>query len=199
MIVSHDSGFLDTVCTDIIHYETRKLVHYKVRCGTVVLRGRYGGGTGGRCGSGAGSGACCCARNPCSRLLAFQFPPPCQLPALPSTSDLCAVPRPSPSPANLYRPLPIVPRLVVPLQGNLAALVAVRPEARTYYELSAATLRFKFPDPGFLDGIKGKTQAIAKMTNVRAGATGGGLVGLVGEAGRAAGGRMQGRVPARGQ
>ena len=31
MIVSHDSGFLDNVCTDIIHYETRKLVHYKVR------------------------------------------------------------------------------------------------------------------------------------------------------------------------
>lgn len=31
MIVSHDSGFLDNVCTDIIHYEIRKLVHYKVK------------------------------------------------------------------------------------------------------------------------------------------------------------------------
>jgi energy-coupling factor transporter ATP-binding protein EcfA2 len=30
VVVSHDSGFLDNVCTDIIHYETRKLVHYKV-------------------------------------------------------------------------------------------------------------------------------------------------------------------------
>eukprot|EP00897_Mesotaenium_endlicherianum_P003141 jgi/Mesen1/2855/ME000174S02107 len=29
MIVSHDSGFLDNVCTDIIHYEKRKLKHYK--------------------------------------------------------------------------------------------------------------------------------------------------------------------------
>jgi len=29
MIVSHDSGFLDTVCTGIIHYETRKLKKYK--------------------------------------------------------------------------------------------------------------------------------------------------------------------------
>jgi elongation factor 3 len=29
MIVSHDSGFLDNVCTDIIHYESRKLVLYK--------------------------------------------------------------------------------------------------------------------------------------------------------------------------
>ena len=29
IIVSHDSGFLDAVCTDIIHYEKRKLVRYK--------------------------------------------------------------------------------------------------------------------------------------------------------------------------
>ena len=25
LIVSHDSGFLDTVCTDILHYENKKL------------------------------------------------------------------------------------------------------------------------------------------------------------------------------
>lgn len=29
LIVSHDTGFLDTVCTDIIHYENKKLVFYK--------------------------------------------------------------------------------------------------------------------------------------------------------------------------
>ncbi|KAK9647288.1 [NU+] prion formation protein 1 [Aspergillus fumigatus] len=29
LIVSHDSGFLDEVCTDIYHYEGKKLVHYK--------------------------------------------------------------------------------------------------------------------------------------------------------------------------
>jgi elongation factor 3 len=28
LIVSHDSGFLDAVCTDILHYEQKKLVHY---------------------------------------------------------------------------------------------------------------------------------------------------------------------------
>ena len=28
LIVSHDSGFLDEVCTDIYHYEAKKLVHY---------------------------------------------------------------------------------------------------------------------------------------------------------------------------
>lgn len=30
MVVSHDSGFLDNVCTGIIHYENRKLKHYVV-------------------------------------------------------------------------------------------------------------------------------------------------------------------------
>ena len=30
MVVSHDSGFLDNVCTGIIHYENRKLKHYRV-------------------------------------------------------------------------------------------------------------------------------------------------------------------------
>lgn len=30
MVVSHDSGFLDHVCTGIIHYENRKLKHYQV-------------------------------------------------------------------------------------------------------------------------------------------------------------------------
>lgn len=29
IIVSHDSGFLDHVCTDIVHYESRQLVRYK--------------------------------------------------------------------------------------------------------------------------------------------------------------------------
>lgn len=29
LIVSHDSGFLDYVCTDIIHYENKKLAYYK--------------------------------------------------------------------------------------------------------------------------------------------------------------------------
>ena len=29
LIVSHDSGFLDEVCTDIYHYEQKKLAHYK--------------------------------------------------------------------------------------------------------------------------------------------------------------------------
>lgn len=79
MIVSHDSGFLDNVCTHIVHYENRKLKTYK---------------------------------------------------------------------------------------GNLSKFVEQRPEARAYYELSATQFTFKFPEPGFLEGVKSKDKAILKMANV---------------------------------
>jgi elongation factor 3 len=69
MIVSHDSSFLDFVCTNILHYENRKL--------------------------------------------------------------------------RLYR-------------GNLSEFVKQKPEARSYYELSASPISFKFPEPGFLEGVKTK-------------------------------------------
>ncbi|KAK9830243.1 hypothetical protein WJX72_010523 [[Myrmecia] bisecta] len=38
MVVSHDSGFLDNVCTDIIHYEGRKLRKYKGNLSEFVKR-----------------------------------------------------------------------------------------------------------------------------------------------------------------
>ncbi|KAJ9294595.1 hypothetical protein DTO271G3_6863 [Paecilomyces variotii] len=78
LIVSHDSGFLDEVCTDIYHYEQKKLVCYK---------------------------------------------------------------------------------------GNLADFVKVKPEAKSYYTLSASNVQFKFPAPGILSGIKSQTRAILRMTN----------------------------------
>lgn len=79
LIVSHDSGFLDEVCTDIYHYEQKKLVAYK---------------------------------------------------------------------------------------GNLADFVKVKPEAKTYYTLSASNVHFKFPPPGILSGIKSNTRAILRISNV---------------------------------
>lgn len=80
LIVSHDSGFLDNVTTDIYHYEPgKKLGHFK---------------------------------------------------------------------------------------GNLAAFVKVRPEAKSYYTLSASQVQFKFPPPGILSGVKSNTQAVIRMTNV---------------------------------
>ncbi|KAK5991186.1 [NU+] prion formation protein 1 [Cladobotryum mycophilum] len=80
LIVSHDSGFLDNVTTDIYHYEpNKKLASYK---------------------------------------------------------------------------------------GNLAAFVNLRPEAKSYYTLSASQVQFKFPPPGILTGVKSQTRAIIRMTNV---------------------------------
>ncbi|KAF0268414.1 hypothetical protein FOG51_01172 [Hanseniaspora uvarum] len=38
LIVSHDTGFLDTVCTDIIHYENKKLAYYKGNLHDFVLQ-----------------------------------------------------------------------------------------------------------------------------------------------------------------
>ena len=43
MIVSHDSGFLDAVCSNIIHYEGRKLRLYRVRSRQSCIFTRVGG------------------------------------------------------------------------------------------------------------------------------------------------------------
>jgi elongation factor 3 len=78
LIVSHDSGFLDAVCTDIYHYEQKKLVCYK---------------------------------------------------------------------------------------GNLADFVRVKPEAKSYYTLTASQVQFKFPPPGILTSVKSNTRSILRMSN----------------------------------
>ncbi|RHY05331.1 hypothetical protein DYB34_007216 [Aphanomyces astaci] len=79
IVVSHDSGFLDNVCTNIIHYEkNRKLKTYV---------------------------------------------------------------------------------------GNMSHFVELRPEAKAYYNLEAATFAFKFPEPGFLADIKNKGKPIIRMNN----------------------------------
>ncbi|KAI8846170.1 mRNA export factor elf1 [Chytridium lagenaria] len=79
LIVSHDSGFLDNVCTNIIHYERKKLVNYR---------------------------------------------------------------------------------------GNLSEFVKMKPEAKSYYTLSTNNLKFTFPPPAFLTGVRSNTKAILYMTNV---------------------------------
>ncbi|KAL9056212.1 MAG: hypothetical protein Q9162_003092 [Coniocarpon cinnabarinum] len=77
LIVSHDSGFLDEVCTDIYHYEPGK----KLRS---------------------------------------------------------------------YR-------------GNLSEFVKIKPEAKSYYTLSATNAGFRFPPPGILSGVKSQTRSILRM------------------------------------
>ena len=78
LIVSHDSGFLDEVCTDIYNYENKKLACYR---------------------------------------------------------------------------------------GNLSELVKIKPEAKSYYTLSASQVQFKFPPPGILTGVKSNTRSILRMTD----------------------------------
>ncbi|KAJ3414488.1 hypothetical protein HDV05_006490 [Chytridiales sp. JEL 0842] len=79
IIVSHDSGFLDNVCTHIIHYERKKLVTYK---------------------------------------------------------------------------------------GNLSHFVKLKPEAKSYYTLTDSQVKFVFPQPSLLTGIRSNTKAILYMKNV---------------------------------
>ncbi|KAJ7072100.1 P-loop containing nucleoside triphosphate hydrolase protein [Mycena amicta] len=76
LIVSHDSGFLDNVTTDVIHYESKKLVYYP---------------------------------------------------------------------------------------GNLSQFVETHPEAKSYYTLAATSVKFSFPPPGSLMGVRSNTRAILKL------------------------------------
>ncbi|KAJ7647104.1 P-loop containing nucleoside triphosphate hydrolase protein [Roridomyces roridus] len=77
LIISHDSGFLDNVTTDIIHYETKKLAYYP---------------------------------------------------------------------------------------GNLSHFVSEHPEAKSYYTLAATSVKFAFPPPGSLMGVRSNTRAILKLS-----------------------------------
>ncbi|ODV86179.1 hypothetical protein CANARDRAFT_27442 [[Candida] arabinofermentans NRRL YB-2248] len=51
-------------------------------------------------------------------------------------------------------------------KGNLAELVKKVPSAKSYYELGASDIEFKFPEPGFLEGVKTKQKAIVKVQNM---------------------------------
>lgn len=51
-------------------------------------------------------------------------------------------------------------------RGNLKAFTEKVPAARSYYELGASELEFKFPEPGFLEGVKTKAKAIVRVSNM---------------------------------
>jgi ABC-type glutathione transport system ATPase component len=51
-------------------------------------------------------------------------------------------------------------------KGNLSEFVKQVPAAKSYYELEAASLKFRFPTPGLLDGISSKEKPICKLSNV---------------------------------
>lgn len=51
-------------------------------------------------------------------------------------------------------------------RGSLSEFVKKVPSARSYYELSASDMEFKFPEPGFLEGVKTKAKAIIRVSNM---------------------------------
>ncbi|DAA75590.1 TPA_exp: Uncharacterized protein A8136_1664 [Trichophyton benhamiae CBS 112371] len=51
-------------------------------------------------------------------------------------------------------------------RGDLTALVKRVPSARSYFELGASEMEFKFPEPGFLEGVKTKAKAIVRVNKM---------------------------------
>jgi elongation factor 3 len=50
-------------------------------------------------------------------------------------------------------------------KGNLNSYVETHPHARSFFELKASKLKFSFPQPGPIEGIKSKGRALMKMSH----------------------------------
>merc|ERR1712003_247986 len=50
-------------------------------------------------------------------------------------------------------------------KGNLDEFVKKKPAARAYFSFSESKLKFRFPQPGPIEGIRSKGKALMKMTN----------------------------------
>jgi len=51
-------------------------------------------------------------------------------------------------------------------RGNLTEFAKRNPAARSYFELGASELSFRFPEPGFLEGVKTKAKAIVRVNKM---------------------------------
>ena len=49
-------------------------------------------------------------------------------------------------------------------KGNLDEYVKINPDARAYFTLTASKKKFKFPQPGPIEGVKSKGKALMKLT-----------------------------------
>ncbi|KAK3273173.1 hypothetical protein CYMTET_18576 [Cymbomonas tetramitiformis] len=49
-------------------------------------------------------------------------------------------------------------------KGNLSSFVEKHPEVKSFFEFKATKLKFSFPQPGFIEGVKSKGRALMKMT-----------------------------------
>ena len=53
------------------------------------------------------------------------------------------------------------------VKGNtLTMFVEKYPEKKAYFELSNETMKFAFPEPGFLEGVKSRSKVVLRMTSV---------------------------------
>merc|ERR1711874_185676 len=50
-------------------------------------------------------------------------------------------------------------------KGNLDEFVKIKPSARAYFSLTASKMKFRFPQPGPIEGVKSKGKALMKMSN----------------------------------
>ena len=57
-------------------------------------------------------------------------------------------------------------RRLVHYKGKMSAFVEKQPQSKHYFELASTDLKFVFPDPGRLDGIRTSTQKFLEMENV---------------------------------
>mmetsp|Transcript_20747 Transcript_20747/g.29128 ORF Transcript_20747/g.29128 Transcript_20747/m.29128 type:complete len:776 (-) Transcript_20747:155-2482(-) len=57
-------------------------------------------------------------------------------------------------------------RKLVLYKGHMSEFVQKQPQAKHYFELSTTDLKFVFPDPGRLEGVRTSTQKFLEMENV---------------------------------
>lgn len=50
-------------------------------------------------------------------------------------------------------------------KGNLDEFVKIKPSARSYFSFTESKLKFKFPQPGPIEGVRSKGKALMKMSN----------------------------------
>ena len=50
-------------------------------------------------------------------------------------------------------------------KGNLTEFVRVRPEARAYFEFKATRLKFTFPQPTYIEGVKSRATPLMRVTD----------------------------------
>eukprot|EP00968_Pinguiococcus_pyrenoidosus_P019160 scaffold2036_cov256-Pinguiococcus_pyrenoidosus.AAC.15 len=50
-------------------------------------------------------------------------------------------------------------------KGNLTEFVRIRPEARAYFEFKATRLKFTFPQPTYIDGVRSRSSPLMRVTD----------------------------------